>query len=115
MTLHDHAIESIEELAAGHVGQHRCTDGVYYRPDQAAECPVRIHLALIDTARGAAIEAPHNAVHDPDVITDVAAAMVSGPLDDLDPEQQEAWRSLARLGLEEFCRLLDARRASDTL
>lgn len=107
--------DAFDQLTANHRGQHRCTDGIYYGPKDSASdwarCPVNHAASTLADAIVTAHTAPHEAVHDPDVITQVAGAMLSGPLDELDPEQQEAWRMLARLGLEEFCQILDTRRA----
>lgn len=99
------------ELTTTHTGQHRCTNGHYYGAGDWTSCPTNAAVnLLVDTVTDTR-QAPHTAVHDPDVIDLVAGAMLSGPMHELDPEQQDAWRGLARLGLEEFCRLLDALRA----
>jgi hypothetical protein len=93
-----------------HHGQHRCEDGNYYGPNEADNCPIQRTVRVLTDTIDAGRTMPHEAVHDPDVIDLVAGAMLSGPLHELDLEQQEAWRMLARLGLEEFCRVLDALR-----
>lgn len=104
------------ELTTDHQGQHRCTNGTYYGPGPStnpnawSHCPTNVAVYLLVETIATERKRPHEAVHDLDVINEVAGAMLSGPLSELDPEQQEAWRQLARLGLEEFCRLLDVRR-----
>lgn len=106
------AAQALIELTRGHGEQHRCTDGTYYGPTQFNGCPINGHGTILLEALTAARQEAHTAVHDPDVVEDVAAAMLSTPLTELDPESQDAWRQLARLGLEEFCRLLDVLRAA---
>lgn len=100
----------LDTLANQHHGQHRCpADSRYWRPDET--CTVLSQVGALHETLDAAKQEAHTAVHDPAVVSAVAAAMLSGPLEDLAADQQEAWRALARLGLEEFCHVLDLRRA----
>lgn len=110
---------ALNALATGHRGQHRCpVDSRYWRPNES--CTVLANVAevlegllLAEVATASLTSAPHEAVHDSDVIEDVARTTF-GYVDwsDLPDAEREAARLQTRLGLEEFCRLLDVKRAA---
>jgi len=104
------AREAIALIAQPHQGQHRCVNGIYFRPTETCVMVSRLRL-LTDTLAAAEQEA-HNAVHDPDVLGDVARTTFGyADWPALTDEQRDAAVAQTRAGLEEFCRVLDLLRA----
>lgn len=103
---------ALGQLAATpHDGQHRCTDGIYYRP--GAVCPVTTHCQTITQVLASARTLPHAACHDPATVEAVAQAMCqhpdgsTTPLAELDALQRAWWISRAQFAMEATAAALD--------
>lgn len=105
----DRALAIIEETASHHRYGHHCHDGGWYNQRTGAGIPCGVVTALeVAAADVAQLHTQvHEAAHSPEQVDTVAAAMLSTPLDELDPEQQEGWRHLARLAIEALAADLD--------
>jgi hypothetical protein len=102
--------DRLDTLAGAHRSGHRCQDGQWYNPNAGARtpCPVSLSLAEVRQEVEAQHASVHEAAHDPETVEHVATAMLSGsPLGDLDPEQADGWRHLARLAIEALAEHLD--------
>lgn len=99
------ALDAVRALEEPHRYAHRCNDQVWWRNDQT--CPVLTESAIVRASLEHLHERVHVAAHTPTTVDTVAAAMLSGPLTDLDPEQQDAWRQLTHLALERLSEVLD--------
>lgn len=100
----------LDAAAGPHRSGHRCLDGQWYNPHAGARtpCPTAVTLAAAreDVARLHA--APHAAAHDAEAVDRITEAMLAGtPLADLDPEQADGWRHLARLAVEALAEHLE--------
>lgn len=105
---------SLAALMDGHQTQHRCTNGAYYGPSQAADCPVRSHAATILETLLTAETIAHTTCHTPAAVLAVAQAMVLDvdtgaviPMTTLDAFQAGWWITKARLAMEAHAALLD--------
>lgn len=121
------ALSAVRALEQPHRYAHTCDDreqppGVrWYR--NGDPCPAWDDLQTIRASLEHLHEAVHTAAHTPATVDTVAAAMLSGPLSELDTEQQDGWRHLTRLALERLSEVLQrdtavqdrARAASDRL
>lgn len=104
--IYDH----LDALASPHRSGHRCLDGAWYNPNAGARtpCPASLSLAEVRQEVEDLHQGVHAAAHDPEAIEHVAAGMLAGtPLADLDPEQAEGWRHMARLAVEALAEHLD--------
>lgn len=98
----DLALTAIDAVRADHLHGHTCTDGKWFNPHAGSRtaCPVLCHLntALAQvTGLGTQV---HDAAHQARHVDAVAAALIATPLAELSPDNQEAWRGLARQGIE---------------
>lgn len=96
------ATAAIDAVRLDHTNGHTCTDGKWYNPRAGtrSKCQTLTHLDLAHlqvTALGAQV---HAAAHTPRHVDAVAGALVATPLPELSPENVEAWRGLARQGIE---------------
>lgn len=102
--------DHLDALAAPHRSGHRCLDGAWYNPHAGARrpCPHSLSLAEVRQEVEDLHQSVHAAAHDPEAVEHVAAGMLAGtPLADLDPEQAEGWRHMARLSVEALAEHLD--------
>lgn len=114
MTRPDAALAAINAVLDLHRGGHLCADNSVSQPRwfnerAGAKQPCPTHRWLTDALTQVEhLHAQvHEAAHTPETVDAVAAAMLSTPLTELDPEQQEGWRHLARLAVEALAYQLD--------
>lgn len=107
MTRPDAALAAINAVLDLHQGGHSCADTSVSQPrwfnDRAGareSCPTRRHLLTALEQVQHLHDQVHEAAHTPVTVYEVASAMVSTSLSDLDPEQAEGWLHLARLAIE---------------
>lgn len=103
------ALSLIETTASHHRYGHHCHDGQWYNQRTGDRTPCQV-VTDLETAAAEVTHLHtqvHQAAHTPEQVDVVAAALVSTPLEELDPEQQEAWRHLARLAIEALAAELD--------
>lgn len=103
------ALDAVRALEEPHRYAHTCSDTItapaWYR--NGTPCPAWLHLQTLRSSLEDLHERVHVSAHTPATVDTVAAAMLSGPLTDLDDIQQDAWRHLTRLALERLSEVLD--------
>lgn len=103
------ALSAIESVAHRHRGGHRCIDGNWYNDNAGA----RVACGTLTALRGAADDVRrlhaqvHDAAHDPEAVDAVMSAMLSTPVEDIDPGERDPWRHLTRLAIEGLAHHLD--------
>lgn len=98
----DLALAAIDAVRADHAHGHTCTDGKWYNPHAGTRtsCQVWRHLDVARVQVYLLGQQIHAAAHTPRHVDAVAAALIATPLAELSPDNQEAWRGLARQGIE---------------
>lgn len=98
----DLALTAIDAVRADHAHGHTCTDGKWYNPHAGSRTPCAVlgHLNTAYTQTQALAAQVHLAAHTARHVDAVAAALVATPLAELSADNQEAWRGLARQGIE---------------
>jgi hypothetical protein len=98
----DLALTAIDAVRADHAHGHTCTDGKWYNPlaGSRTTCQVLAHLNTARQQLDRLAAQVHDAAHTARHVDAVAAALVATPLAELSPDNQEAWRGLARQGIE---------------
>lgn len=106
------ALDAVRALEEPHRYAHHCW--THPTPPQETRwwrngdrCPAWDDLQTIRASLEHLHERVHASAHTPATVDTVAAAMLSGPLSDLEPDQQDAWRQLTRLALERLSEVLD--------
>lgn len=98
----DLALTAIDAVRADHAHGHTCSDGKWYNPHAGTRtrCQTAVHLDTASnqvTLLGTQVQVAATQTRHIDA---VAAALVATPLAELSPDNQEAWRGLARQGIE---------------
>jgi hypothetical protein len=101
------ATDAADHLLTGHTGQHRCTNGHYYGPREATNCPTQTAVATLTGTLEEARVLPHVAVHDTEHIDLVMLGMTGLVAGDLEADDRDAWRTSVRNALETHAALLD--------
>lgn len=110
---YDRAAHAAEALTTGHRGQHRCTDSVYYGPQDTRTCPVAHAVQTLCDTVDQTRALPHLACHTLGAVEAVAQAMCQHPdgtdvpLTDLDYLQRAWWLRKAQQAMEAHAALLD--------